>query len=389
MEFSCNKVGTMTRERRSFGRIRKCQPSGRYQASYVGPDDKLYKAKATFAAKADAEGWLTDRRREIDRELWSPPATTAQKKAKRAAEVKFGDYAKKWVETRTVRGRPIRQRTREHYESLLEHHIYPTFKNKAVRDITMPSVDRWYAKAARDAPTVRAHAYSLLRTILETARKRDRLIDSNPCEIVGAASARRKVKAKPATLDELAIIVGEMPERLQPMVLLATWCAMRFGELVELRRRDVNLNDGVVSITRAAVRVDGGWVVGDPKSDAGIREIAIPPHILPTIKAHLASEHVGLGQDALLFPSTTGEWLQPSTLYRHFYKARTKAKRSDLRWHDLRHTGAVLAAQSGATLAELMARLGHSTVSAAMRYQHAAQGRDRTIADAMSQLVAQ
>lgn len=379
----------MAHTRRSFGRIRKCEPSKRYQASYVGPDDKLHKAPETFAARVDAEGWLTDRRREIDRELWSPPATNEQKRAKRAAEVKFRDYAKNWVENRCVSGRPIRQRTREHYESLLERHIYPTFGNKAVRDISMESVDRWYAKTANDAPTMRAHSYSLLRTILETARKRDRLIDLNPCEIVGAANTSRKSKTVPATIDQLTTITESMPERLRPMVLLATWCAMRFGEMVELRRHDIDLDAGVVSITRAAVRVDGGWKVGPPKSDAGIRDVAIPPHILPMIEAHLSSRHVGHGPNALLFPPTTGAWLQPSTLYRHFYKARTAAKRPDLRWHDLRHTGAVLAAQSGATLAELMARLGHSTASAAMRYQHAAQGRDRTVAENMSKLVAQ
>jgi hypothetical protein len=45
------------------------------------------------------------------------------------------------------------------------------------------------------------------------------------------------------------------------------------------------------------------------------------------------------------------------------------------------HTGAVLAAATGATLAELMARLGHTTAGAALRYQHAAQDRDRAIAD--------
>ena len=61
------------------------------------------------------------------------------------------------------------------------------------------------------------------------------------------------------------------------------------------------------------------------------------------------------------------------------------AGRPDLRFHDLRHTGAVLAAQSGATLAELMHRLGHTTPAAAMRYQHAATERDREIAHRMSQ----
>ncbi len=69
-----------------------------------------------------------------------------------------------------------------------------------------------------------------------------------------------------------------------------------------------------------------------------------------------------------------------------FHPARHKAGRPDLRFHDLRHTGAVLAAATGATLAELMARLGHSTPAAAMRYQHASADRDRAIAEKLSGL---
>lgn len=370
--------------RRKFGRLRQFR-SGRWKASYTGPDGILYEAPHTFGAKEDAEAWLTDRRREIDRELWSPPATREQKRAKRTADTKFGDYAATWLETRTVRGRPLRPRTRDHYEKLLDRHIYPTFKTKAMRTITTEAVDRWYARTLPDKPTIRAHTYSLLRTILETARERDRIIDVNPCLIRGAGAADRKIKPKPATVEQLDIIAAEMPENLSLMIPLASWCALRFGELVALRRNDIDIDDGLVRIRRQAVRVEGGWQIGDPKSDAGVRDVAIPPHIIPAVKRHL-TKHVGPQKNALLFPAKTGEYLQPSTLYRHFYKARAKAKRPDLRFHDLRHSGAVLAAQTGATLAELMERLGHSTPQAAMRYQHAAQGRDRQIAEALSKL---
>jgi integrase len=102
------------------------------------------------------------------------------------------------------------------------------------------------------------------------------------------------------------------------MIILATWCALRFGELVELRRIDVILTEGVVSVRRGAVRVKGGWDIGPTKSHAAIRDVSIPPHVLPAIKAHLASKHVGSGPDALLFPPTTGVRLQPSTFYRHY-----------------------------------------------------------------------
>ena len=123
-----------------------------------------------------------------------------------------------------------------------------------------------------------------------------------------------------------------------------------------------------------------------PKSDAGIRDVEIPPHLLPAIKDHLV-RFVGPEKNALLFPAQHGGHLAPASLYRPFYSARDAAGRPDLRWHDLRHSGAVLAAATGATLAELMARLGHSTPAAAMRYQHAARGRDRQIAKLLSNLV--
>ena len=90
--------------RRSFGRLRQFR-SGRWKASYTGPDGVLYEAPQTFAFKLDAEAWLTDRRREIDRELWSPPGK--EQKPRRQRAVTFADYAERWLDTRTVKGRPL------------------------------------------------------------------------------------------------------------------------------------------------------------------------------------------------------------------------------------------------------------------------------------------
>ena len=142
---------------------------------------------------------------------------------------------------------------------------------------------------------------------------------------------------------------------------------------------------GVIRIQRGVVRTADGFVVGPPKSDAGRRSVAVPPHLLETVQGHLGA-HVGYEPDALLFPAHHGGHLAPSTLYRHFYAAREVAGRPDLRFHDLRHTGAVLAAATGASLAELMGRLGHGTPTAALRYQHVAQDRDQAIAELLSKL---
>jgi integrase len=177
-----------------------------------------------------------------------------------------------------------------------------------------------------------------------------------------------------------------MPARYQALVLLAAWAGLRFGELTELRRADVDVEDGVIRVRRGVVRISGGYEVAGPKSVAGVRDVHVPPHILPALRDHLV-DHVEPGADALLFPAEHGGHLAPATLYRPYYKARKAAGRPDLRFHDLRHTGATMAARTGATLAEIMGRIGHSTPAAAMRYQHIAQGADKRIAAALSVLV--
>ena len=88
-------------------------------------------------------------------------------------------------------------------------------------------------------------------------------------------------KIEPASLAELEALVAAMPERYKVMTLIAAWCGLRFGELTELRRKDVDVKAGVIKVRRAVTRVEGEFVVGTPKSDAGVRDVAIPPHLLP------------------------------------------------------------------------------------------------------------
>lgn len=375
---------------RKFGAIRKCHPSGRFQARYIGPDGLEYKAPQTYQYKDDAEAWLTDRRREIDREVWSPPATSAQKTKKAAAETKFGDYAEHWLKTRVVRGRPLARKTSNDYADLLRLHILPTFGHKNIRDIDEAAVDRWYAKMAPGAPSMRANAYSLLRTIMKTAHEKARLIDTNPCMVAGGGTKKRVSRTKIAEFTELDTIVETIPFEYEAMVLLAAWCTARYSECIELRRKDFNLVKGVVHIERHAVwdEENQKWEVGETKTEAGVRTVDIPPHLIPAFEKKLAS--IPDDPETRLFPPKSdrpGAWLRQSTFYRHFHRARAAAKRTDLRFHDLRHTCATLAAQNGATIAELMAILGHSTPAAAMRYQHAAQGRGKKIAAAMSAML--
>jgi integrase len=364
--------------KRGFGQLTRL-PSGRIRARYTGPDGHLHNAPATFDTAMDAETWLSDERRLISTGAWSSPKARAEAKYRGKAALTFGTYAEAWLRDRT-----LKPRTRAHYRSLLDRQLLPTFADEPLAGITAEDVRRWHALTGTSKPTLRAHAYGLMRTILGAAVS-DQLIAVNPCTIRGAGNSKRVHKIKPATLAELEALVTAMPERYRVMTLLASWCGLRFGELAELRRGDVDTKAGLIRVRRGVVHVDGQAIVGTPKTDAGIRDVAIPPHLLPLVREHLL-KHAEAGKDGLLFPARGGGHLAASSLYRVYYPARKSAGRPDLRWHDLRHTGAVLAAQTGATLAELMGRLGHSTPGAALRYQHAAEGRDMEIARRLSEL---
>jgi integrase len=188
-------------------------------------------------------------------------------------------------------------------------------------------------------------------------------------------------------MPQLEMIMDEMPKQYRLMILLASWCALRFGELTELRRGDVDLSHARVRVTRSVTWIDGKPTIGTPKSNAGIRDVSIPPHLMSAVQHHLR-DHVGLSKDALLFSTAKGEQIgRGGAFQKHWERARRAAGRDDLRFHDLRHTGAVLAAQSGATIAELMGRLGHATPAMGIRYQHVAQGRDDVIARRMSEMI--
>lgn len=393
-------------------------PSGRYRVRFTGPDGARHNAPVTFQDVKAARLWLDREVRSIEDspETWEPPAQRMV--TARTKQLRFGEYADAWLKGRKVRGRPLADRTRDHYQDLLDRFILPTFEDVPLGAITPESVDHWYELTAAETPTYRAHAYGLLRTILGTAVDRNLIKTANPAKVRGGGTTTRARKIKPASLVELATITAALPERRRLMVPMAAWTALRFGELTELRRSDVDTKAGVIHVRRGVVRVrqideDGAvttaYRVKTPKTEAGIRDVPIPPHLMPDVRAHLL-EHTLPGRDGLLFPGRVVrdadgqivevKHLTSSAFYgreavlapdgsirRHghgFFEARRLAGRPDLNFHALRHTGLTNAAVAGATIAELMALAGHSTSGAAMRYQHAAADRMQELAKRMS-----
>lgn len=364
--------------RRGFGHLRRL-PSKRWQASYIGPDGARHKAPHTFTAKMDGEAWLAAERALVERPDWRAPDQRDD-----APLPTLREYADRWLAHRELRPRTVIL-----YRGLLDRHVLPTLGAVPLDDITSAQVRGWFDNL-ETGPTARAQAYSLLRTILGTAVD-DQLLSRNPCMIRNAGRRARTHHVEVMTPAQIATAAEAMPHRLRSLLLLTAWCGLRVGEALELRRGDVELLPNgtyLVKVRRAVSRVKGEWLVGPPKTTHGVRDVAVPPHVSEVLAYHLA-EFTGKKSDALLWPSPRdpGRYLQRSTLNLSWRPAAEAAGVPGMRWHDLRHTGATLAAQAGATVPELMARIGHSTPAAALRYQHAAQGRDATIAGALSRLV--
>lgn len=365
----------MARARRGFGWIRRL-PSKRYQASYVGADGLRHVAPKTFETKADAEGWLAgEYRRLAEPNAWEAPEVRAK------AGIPFGEYAGRWLATRE-----LTPKTKRLYQGMLVQILLPEFETKRLKAIRPVDVRSWYGRLDPSKPTRRAHAYSLLKAILATAVVEE-LIPMNPCTIKGAGQTKRARDIEIASYTQLKALTEAMPERLRLMIGLGGYCGLRFGEVTELRRKDIDVNRMVVHVKRGVTLLSHQPVhIGKPKSAKGIRSVDIPSHLKDDVRYHLAT-FVAPGQNALLFPHHPGEdkHITSGWFYKMaFLPAREKAGLPHLRFHDLRHTAATHLGQLGGTLPEIMALIGHSTVKAAMEYQQKGSGRGRVLMDGMA-----
>ncbi|MHC5701451.1 tyrosine-type recombinase/integrase [Streptomyces tirandamycinicus] len=364
----------MAGKKRSFGRVRKL-PSGRYQVRYLGLDGVDRPAPHTFRTKREADDWLADKQSELRAGEWTDPD---------AAKVSFGAYAATWI---TERG--ISASTADLYRSLLRNHLGPTFGRVALGDITPAMVRAWRVArldAGAGASSV-AKSYALMRAVLMTAVE-DRLIRRNPCRVKGASVAPTPERPT-ATVQEVYALAGAIQSRYRALVLLAAFTGLRWGELIGLRRRDLDLDAGTVRVRRNVAELHSGKrLIKEPKSAAGRRTVAIPEVIVADLVTHLAI-YAEPGPDGRVFIGAKKATPRRNHFGKLWRTACDQAGIKGLHFHDLRHTGNTLAAATGASTRELMTRMGHSSARAALIYQHATAERERLIGQAVSAVVEQ
>ncbi|MFJ8768346.1 tyrosine-type recombinase/integrase [Streptomyces clavifer] len=366
-------MGNAKGSRRRFGAVRQYR-SGRWTATYLGPDGQDFRASETFDTKKDAEVWLSQVEADLTRGNWQDPD---------AGAVNFKEYALQWVDERGLSAT-----TDELYRRLLRLHLLPTFEGLDLDEITAPRVRTWRTErlSSTGAATTVAKAYRLLKAIMETAVD-DELIRRNPCRIRGAgkeSSAERQI----ATVGQVDALADALGPRWRLMVYLGAYGPMRPEEQAELRRKDVDLDEMTIRVRMAAPELTTGRrAPGDTKSDAGKRVVVLPAFLRTDLRRHL-DWYGEKGADGLLFVGEKGKPFRRSTFGRKWRRARALVGMPEgFRFYDLRHTGHTLATRSGATLKDTMVRAGQSSEKAALIYQHSDLERQQEVASGLDDLV--
>jgi len=245
--------------------------------------------RKTFRTKTDADRWLSTVEADLTRGIWLDDNLSRQP---------FGTYARAWLRDHPKMG----PRYRETCERNLRLHMTalgrpaPTGHHAASR----PRTVRLRA-ARRRWPYIPA-VIPLPEGSHEHRTPRCGAIQKNPCNIPGAGTdrARERPIASPA---QIVALIEVITSRYRAAVLLAAWCGLRRGEVLGLLPEDVDLAAATVTIRRNRIELLATPQAfdADPKTDAGKRTIAIPPHVLPFLTEHMmtwaGSDRVFIGRD--------------------------------------------------------------------------------------------
>lgn len=387
--------------RRGFGGLRKL-PSGRWQASYLGPDGKRWTAPTTYAAKVDAEGWLIDERRLLERvgpDGWLPPGSRDVDDPTLPAPAPpdprtLREYSEEWIATKLAT-KDITETTAEKYRQAMKMRVLdfegrPALGDIRVVDLTRKQVSTWWRGLDHQEHERACDlAYQALRACLNFALREDELITENPCQVKGAGAASAQRSIEPLTPAQVQVCADAMPAQWAIGVHLGAWCSIRSGEVRELRRGDIDLDAArpVIRVRRGVVRASGQLKVSAPKTAAGVRVVQIPAPVVELLRDHLR-RYAQIGAEGLLvWSADTGAQVHDSSWGRAWRRAAKAAGVKGFRFHDLRHTGLTYAAISGATIKELQEMAGHTTPAMAMRYQEVANQHLDGVIDRLGELI--
>jgi integrase len=285
------------------------------------------------------------------------------------------------------------QRERKHSTTHRANQIYrayiePVLAHKKLRQIAPLDIDLVHArlyKAQLSGSTIR-QTHFLLNSAFRRA-KRMGLMSTNPCADMDKPKLQ-EVRKQVLTIENLkALLAAFAGTWWHDHVLLLTHTGLRRGELLGLRRRDVDLIAGTITVGNTLLEIDSEMRVDTPKTAAGFRILALPADVMTMLKTRLETFDA-LSPDHPLFPNRDGDWQRPSSLS---VAIKEQAKRLGLEaWtHLFRHSHASILLRATGDLAQVSKRLGHANTAITARvYSQAMEQVDHNMATVSGKLFA-
>lgn len=241
------------------------------------------------------------------------------------------------------------------YSDTVRLYITSHLPNKALAGVTPLDVEAVLLALSTKSARVRQLTHAVLRAAFAQALAW-RLIPYNP---VSGVEAPRVPKAtmKVWTADEARrFLASTSTDRLSLLYELALETGWREGELLGLRWGDLNFSTKTLTCNRTLTELDGQFSYGLPKTSAGSREITLSEGLLNALRMYSTARCA----PDLMFVTREGTPHSKSNFRKEFLRAVKKAGVPVIRFHDLRHTNAVLCLTAGVDANTLAGRLGHS-----------------------------
>jgi integrase len=310
----------------------------------------------------------------VERERWRKPA-----------KLTFEAFTKRF-RADYLPGRNLKPSTFSDYGSIIDAHLVPHFGTRALASIEPADVDGYIGvKTGALTPKTISNHLQLLAVMFKVA-KRWKLLASNPLEDVDRPRPEHHEMSVLTEAEVARLLTAYRELELEPpkgtaaewwrltrrMVEVALATAMRRGEVLALRWRDVELLEGRLRVREAIVR----GKFGAPKSRTSNRTIELGPRTVAVLQ-DVWRESRYRTDECLVFPHPTlGTPLDPSKVSRDYMRtalARAKITKPFRPWHDLRHTALTHEAAAGNPQVYVQLKAGHSQGSITERYLHAAQ----------------
>lgn len=274
-------------------------------------------------------------------------------------------YVERWL---IEKGREVKPQTVEDYRYQLEKYVLPRIGRVELSKLSPLKVQAMCGEIADAISAQRANKCRRVLSCALTQAVRWQLILRNPCDAVKPMKVTAK-EMKMWTPEESArFLVASRTHRLYAFFYLAMSTGMRRGELLGLRWEDVR--ESCLYVRQSVIEQRGKVMITTPKTEKGIRRIALSPDALEMLEQHRKrqeAERQMLGtawpDTGLVFTSEVGTLLHPRNFTRTWHTLQKNAKVRKIRLHDLRHLHASLAIKSGMDAKVLADRLGHARAS--------------------------